>query len=54
MLTFLITLEAVVRRYSEKIPNFIKKETLAEVFFCELCEISTEPFFTEHLRRRLL
>ena len=54
MLTFLITLEAVVRRYSEKIPNFIKKETLAEVFFCELCEISKNTFFTEHLRRRLL
>ena len=45
MLTFLITLEAVVRRYSEKIPNFIKKETLAEVFFCELCEISKNTFF---------
>ena len=27
------------------IKNFIKKETLAQVFPCELCEIS----FTEHL-----
>ena len=30
--------------------NFIKKETLAQVFFCEFCEISRNNFFTEHLR----
>ena len=30
--------------------NFIKKETLAQVFFCELCEISKNTFFTEHIR----
>ena len=30
--------------------NFIKKETLAQVFSCELCEISKNTFFTEHLR----
>ena len=29
--------------------NFIKKETLAPVFFCEFCEISKDTFFTEHL-----
>ena len=29
--------------------NFIKKETLAQVFSCEFCEISTNTFFTEHL-----
>ena len=29
--------------------NFIKKETLAEVFSCEFCEISKKTFFTEHL-----
>ena len=29
--------------------NFIKKESLAQVFFCELCEISKNTFFTEHL-----
>ena len=29
--------------------NFIKKETLAQVFFCEFCEISKNTFFTEHL-----
>ena len=26
--------------------NFIKKETLAQVFFCEFCEISKNTFFT--------
>ena len=41
---------------SSKIPscrpeacNFIKKETLAQVFSCEFCEISKNTFFTEHL-----
>ena len=28
--------------------NFIKKETLAQVFFCEFCEICKNTFFTEH------
>ena len=28
----------------------IKKETLAQVFSCEFCEISNNTFFTEHLR----
>ena len=30
--------------------NFIKKETLAQVFPCEFCQISKNTFFTEHLR----
>ena len=30
--------------------NFIKKETLAQVFTCEFCEIFNNNFFTEHLR----
>ena len=30
--------------------NFIKKETLTQVFFCEFCEISKNTVFTEHLR----
>ena len=30
--------------------NFIKKETLAQVFSCEFCEISKNIFFTEQLR----
>ena len=29
--------------------NFIKKETLAQVFSCEFCEISKNTFFAEHL-----
>ena len=29
--------------------NFIKGETLAEVFSCEFCKISQNTFFTEHL-----
>ena len=29
--------------------NFIKKETLAQVFSCEFCEISTSTFLTEQL-----
>ena len=28
---------------------FIKKETLAQVFYCEFCQISKNTFFTEHL-----
>ena len=33
---------------------FFKKETLAQVFSCEFCEISKNTFFTEHLRWLLL
>ena len=29
---------------------FNKKETLAQVFSCQFCEISKNTFFTEHLR----
>ena len=43
------------RKIHRKIPvpeacNFIKKETLAEVFSFEFCEIFKNTFFTEHLR----
>ena len=31
-------------------PNFIKKETLAQVFSCEFCENSKSTFSIEHLR----
>ena len=34
--------------------NFIKKETLAQVFSCEFCKISKNTFFIEHLWRLLL
>ena len=34
--------------------NFIKKETLAQVFSCEFCEIFKNTFFTEQLRMALI
>ena len=34
--------------------NCIKKETLAQVFSCEFCEILGTPFFIEHLYSLLL
>ena len=30
--------------------NFIKKETLAQVFSCEFCKISKNTFSMEHIR----
>ena len=36
-------------RPTSKACNFIKKETLAQVFSCEFCEISKNTFFKEHL-----
>ena len=45
-------LEAVVQRCSVKNPeayNFMKKETLAQVFSCELCKIFKNTTFIEHL-----
>ena len=30
--------------------NFIKKESLAQVFSCEFCKISKNTFYTEHFR----
>ena len=41
--SFLIKLQVLVC-------NFIKKESLAQVFSFEFCEISKNNFFTEHLR----
>ena len=41
------------RKYQRQRPqtcNFIKKETLAQVFSCEFCEISKTTFSTEHLQ----
>ena len=31
--------------------NFIKKETLAQVFSCEFCEIFKNMYFEDHLRK---
>ena len=41
--SFLIKLQA------RPLCNFIKKETLAQVFSCEFCEISKSTFLIEHL-----
>ena len=41
--SFLIKLQALVC-------NFIKKETMPQVFFCEFCKIFKNTFFIEHLR----
>ena len=35
--------------YTDGACNFIKKETLAQVFSCEFCKISKNNFFTEHV-----
>ena len=43
--SFLIKLQALGLNL-----NFIKKESLALVFFCELCKIFKNTFFIEHLR----
>ena len=63
-LSFYLSSEAVVQKCSvkkvfkihRKTPgpkpkacNFIKRETLAQVFSCEFCEISKNAFLTEHL-----
>ena len=36
-------------KFLTEVCNFIKKETLAQVFSCEFFEISKNTFFTEHL-----
>ena len=30
--------------------NFVTKETLAQLFSCEFCELINNTFFIEHLR----
>ena len=44
---FLIKLQALAC-------NFTKKETIAQVFFCDFCEIFKNTFFTDHLRANAL
>ena len=43
-------LEVFYKKGFLKASNFIKKETLTQVFSCEFCQISKNTFFTEHLR----
>ena len=45
----LIKTEAATRGVQLEDCSFIKKETLAQVFPCEFCEIFKNTFFTEHL-----
>ena len=33
-----------------RVCNFIKEQTLAQVFFCEFCQIFKNTFFIKHLR----
>ena len=37
-------------KYVYRACNFIKKETLTQVFSCEFCEIFKKTIFTEHMR----
>ena len=53
--SFLIKLQVVPESLSEwscrpRACNFTKKETLAQGFSCEFCEISKNIFFTDYLR----
>ena len=43
--------EAVVQRCFVQACNFNKKETMAQVFSCEFCDISKNTFFTNYLRK---
>ena len=44
-----ITIHILPNVQRPELRNFIRKETLAQVFSCEFCEISKNTFFTEHL-----
>ena len=44
-----ITSQKLGSQYFWQACNFIKNETLAQVFSCEFCEISKNTFFIEHL-----
>ena len=44
----------LIKRLTHEAWNFIKKETLAQVFTCEFSEISKNTFFTEQFRWLLL
>ena len=37
-------------RFFNKVATLLKKETLAQGFSCEFCEIFMNTFFIEHLR----
>ena len=39
----------MIEHYLSEAYNFMKKETLAQVFSCEFYDISKNTFFREHL-----
>ena len=41
--------ELLKKRLWPQACNFIKKETLVQVFSCKFCEISKNTFFIEHI-----
>ena len=45
----LIKLQVWPKKTLAQANNFIKLETLAQVFSCEFCEISKDTFFKEHV-----
>ena len=47
--SFFFNKVADLRFSSYRPPNFIKRETLTQVFSCEFYEFSKNTFFTEHL-----
>ena len=47
-------LKSSIHPQKQKACNFVKKESLAQVFYCDFCQISKNIFFTEHLRWLLL
>ena len=40
---------SVLKKFGKMACNFIKKETVVQVFSCEFCEIFTNTFFIKHL-----
>ena len=47
-------LESFLDNVADLVSNFIKKETLAQVFFCEFREILRTLFLIEHIQWLLL
>ena len=41
--------ESLFNKVASLLATLFKKETQAQVFFCEFCKISMNTFFTEHV-----
>ena len=50
----LLQMQSSVGVWRPEACNFINKETLAQAFSCEFCEISKSTFLSEHLRWLIL